>query len=402
MRKTIAVLAAGLALCLTACSAANEFSGGERLSDSAKRTSDVSVTYNYPDGAEETPKAYNSYTASVANFAFKLTRAAYDGGDFAIAPMNSVLQLSLLADGAKDDAREEIFLTLGNELDIASLNTCSSYFKSRVNAIGKADDNLTAKLSGALLLNDKTDVRKAFLQTNADYFADDIFRFDFTGEHAQEKIDGAFGKDKLTLDKSASMLSYSAFSVNDNWLEEPEALGTLNGMSAYLGQYMPVSSEKAKGVVRYTANTPLKALYILPNEETGLHDYLKTLDSAEYFKLIEGLDVTKQVKAAIPCFETAAAGKLKEPLTKTGLYTLFTDKADFGNMAHTKGLQLSDMTDGTAPLYVNALGVYPEQPEADKTAKPLEGADIVFDKPFLFILADNETHLPLYIAAVNV
>ena len=81
--------------------------------------------------------------------------------------MNSVLQLSLLANGAKDDAREEIFLTLGNELDVASLNTCSSYFKSRVNAIGKADDNLTAKLSGALLLNDKTDVRKAFLQTNA-------------------------------------------------------------------------------------------------------------------------------------------------------------------------------------------------------------------------------------------
>ena len=164
---------------------------------------------------------------------------------------------------------------------------------------------------------------------------------------------------------------------------------------------MPVRSEKAQGVVRYTANTPLKALYILPNEETGLHDYLKTLDSAEYFKLIEGLDVTKPVKAAIPCFETAAAGKLKEALTKTGLYTLFTDKADFGNMAHTKGLQLSDMTDGTAALYVNALGVYSEQPETDKTTKPLEGADIVFDKPFLFILADNETHLPLYIAAVN-
>ena len=126
MRKTITVLAAGLALCLTACSAANEFSGGERLSDSAKRTSDVSVTYNYPDGAEEPPKAYNSYAASVANFAFKLTRAAYDGGDFAIAPMNSVLQLSLLADGAKDDARQEIFRTLGNELDVASLNACSS------------------------------------------------------------------------------------------------------------------------------------------------------------------------------------------------------------------------------------------------------------------------------------
>ena len=69
MRKTIAVLAAGLALCLTACSAANEFFGGERLSDSAKRTSDVTVTYSYPDGAEEPPKAYNSYAASVANFA---------------------------------------------------------------------------------------------------------------------------------------------------------------------------------------------------------------------------------------------------------------------------------------------------------------------------------------------
>ena len=401
MRKKLAVLAAGLALCLTACSAANEFSGGERLSESAKKQTDVSVTYNYADGAEEPPKAYNSYISSVANFAFKLTRAAYDDGDFAIAPMNSVLQLSLLANGAKDDSREEIFLALGNDLDIESLNTCGSYFKSRINAVGKPGDGLTAKLSGALLLNDKTDVRKAYLQTNADYYADDIFRFDFTGEHAQEKADSAFGKDRMKLDKEASMLSYSALSVNDAWLDEPEAIGTLNGKPAFCGQYMPLKSEKAQGVVRYTANTPLKALYILPNEAIGLHDYLKTLDAAEYFKLLEGIDVIKPVRAAIPVFETVPAGKLKEPLTKTGLYTLFTDKADFGNMAHNKELQLSDMTDGTAALYVNALGVYSEKTEADSITKPLEGADVVFDKPFLFILADNETDLPLYIAAVE-
>ena len=401
MRKALAVFAAGLALCLTACSAANEFSGGERLSDSAKRQSDVSVTYHYADGAEEPPKAYNSYASSVANFAFKLTRTAYDGGDFAIAPMNSVLQLSLLANGARDDAREEIFLTLGNDLDMDTLNTCGSYFKSRINAIGKADDKRTATLSGTLLLNDKTDVRKAFLQTNADYFADDIFRFDFTGEHAQEKVDNTLGKGRLALDKGASMLSYSAFTVSDTWLDEPEATGTLNGKPAFRGQYMPLKSEKARGVVRYTANTPLKALYILPNEENGLHDYLKTLDAAEYFKLLEGLDVTKPVKAAIPCFETAAAGGLKAPLTKTGLYTLFTDKADFGSMAHTKELRLSDMTDGTPSFTVNAAGIDTGKAEAAKQGEPLTGADLTFDKPFLFILADNETNLPLYIAAVD-
>lgn len=52
MKKLTTVIAAALCVCLTACSAAEGFSGNEILSDSVKRNRDSSVTYNYADGCQ--------------------------------------------------------------------------------------------------------------------------------------------------------------------------------------------------------------------------------------------------------------------------------------------------------------------------------------------------------------
>ena len=137
MKKRIACLAAAAALCLTAC-AGEGFSDNEFLSRGVARSRDTSLTFNYADGASEPPLAYNSFANTTATFGFKLLRRSYrEDGNTAVMPANAILQLSLLLNGAKGDTKQEILFALGNELSADSLNTCSSYFQSRMQTVGR-------------------------------------------------------------------------------------------------------------------------------------------------------------------------------------------------------------------------------------------------------------------------
>ena len=189
MKKLKSIIAAAVCVSLTACAASTGFSGSEILSDDVKRSKDTAATFNYADGCREAPLAYNSFTNTVTGFSLKLFRNAYNGKAISLAPASSAVQLGLLANGAKGDSRTEILLALGGELDLDTYNTCCSYFKSRMENVGKIalsqesgkkDAEKTLSMDGALFINDKTDVRSAFLQTNADFYGDDIIRYDFS------------------------------------------------------------------------------------------------------------------------------------------------------------------------------------------------------------------------------
>ena len=189
MKKLKSIIAAAVCVSLTACAASTGFSGSEILSDDVKRSKDTAATFNYADGCREAPLAYNSFTNTVTGFSLKPFRNAYDGKAISLSPATSAVQLGLLANGAKGDSRTEILLALGGELDLDTYNTCCSYFKSRMENVGKIalsqesgkkDAEKTLSMDGALFINDKTGVRSAFLQTNADFYGDDIIRCDFS------------------------------------------------------------------------------------------------------------------------------------------------------------------------------------------------------------------------------
>ena len=131
MKKRILSLAAALVLCLTAC-AGNGFSDNELLSRGVERSKDTSVTCNYADGVTEPPSAYNNFSGAAVELGLKLLRRTYsEGSDTAVMPADSMLQLSLLANGAKGDTRTEILFALGSDLNVDFLNACCAYFQSR-------------------------------------------------------------------------------------------------------------------------------------------------------------------------------------------------------------------------------------------------------------------------------
>ncbi|MEE0674740.1 MAG: serpin family protein, partial [Ruminococcus sp.] len=201
MKKSISLLtAAALSLCvLGACADNGSISGSERLSEKYSRSKDTSLTYNFADGAQETPDAYNSFTNQATSLELKLFNSLFSGelknsDKIFFSPASTVLQLGLMLNGASDDAKSELLLAFGGELGVDSLNQCSSYFKSRMESVSsldseksKGDPNAEAEepkehvsLKNSLFVDSDCNIKTSFLQSNADFYGNDIFKLDFS------------------------------------------------------------------------------------------------------------------------------------------------------------------------------------------------------------------------------
>lgn len=434
-RLLTALLCGAVPLCaLCACSNPNEFTKDELLSANYTRSEDASVTYNYADGAEEQPAAYNSYANLITGYELKLFRfTAAQNKTFAFSPSADALGLSLLANGAKDDTLSEIMLALGSELSLDDLNTCSSYFKSRMESVAKQNsekkDELSGKtitddtavpvnLYGALLFNDKTDVRTTFLQKNADFYGEDIARFNFDDENSNTKLNTLMGTE-LEVKKDDSLYSVNYAKFSDLWLKpygaEDISSGKFGGneTSFMSSAENYLHTDSAEGIIKYTAKNPLKLVLVMPNKDIKIEDYVKTFDSVEYSKLLESFNATSTANASVPQIEISASGTptaISSTLQKSGLYTLFSDKADFGNLAHSDNVRLNEFYELNNGFCLDKNGVSTATDKLpDSTlAKGSSAQDttgkakaLVFDRPFIFMLIDNETSIPVYMGVYS-
>ncbi len=448
MKKTIALILALImsASTLSACSDPERFSNKENLSDDYKRSTESSITYNYNDGTENTPSAYNNYSSYITNFELRMFRNHYalaedKNSSFVLAPINSVFQLGLIANGASGDSRDEISLALGSDLTFDDINQCSSYFKSRMEAVSKtksdeinelsgktaeASDTEYVKFNNSLFFNDTSDIKTKFLQTNADFYGDDIFRFMFSDENALTKVGNQFTDftDNFAiteLKEADTLVSISASDISDLWLT-PYAKtdiekGTFNATGGSREvNYMTssesyIKSQTAQGIIKYTKKNPLKLMLVMPNENVSLDEYISDFNHLEFTNLIESFDITKNVNAVIPEFSIMNEGDVK-PLSATleesGLYTLFTEDATFFEMSHSKDLLLNEMYEIMPCITVNQAGICGTKlndgnAELEKHTKEVVKAenDLKFDRPFIFLLIDNETNIPVYIGTVN-
>ena len=443
MKKIIsAVLCTALStMIFCSCADPTILSDKENLSNDYTRSTDPAKSYNYNDGAD-TPDSYSVYANEITDFELRLFRNYYNlsndkNNSFVIAPSNSVLQLAMLANGASEDTKYEIMNALGDDLSMEQINQCSSYFMSRMEAVAISEKSEYDELAGKeietensnyikfdtnFFFNDITDIKSSFLQTNASYYGTDIFRFMFSDENALLKLNNHFSDftKSDTLDKlneNDYFISITASDINDKWLEkyaetdiEKGTFKSNNGERT--ANFMSssetyVKTDKAQGIIKHTESNPLKLMLVMPNEDISLDEYIADFNNLEYNKLFESIDITKRVTAKIPEFSvdsSDSATSLNEALTKSGLYSLFTDVAGFSEISHNKDLVVNDMYEISPDITVNAAGISGTKensgkPELKEHIKPVAEteATVEFNRPFIFILLDNESNIPVYI-----
>lgn len=428
------------ALVLTACQAPDEFSDGERLSDNYERSSDVSKTFNFSDGADTPPQAYTVYASSVTDFELRMFRNYYQQNkdkSFVFSPSLTTLNLGMLMNGASGETKDELSLVISKDVTEDNFNACSSYFQSRMQAVslmgseqssdntendGKTAVSNTVAFDSSMFINDTADIKSAFLQANSNFYGGDIFRFVFGDEYSASKVNNQLnlgGKKAFkSIDKNMSMFTVSSSNIVDEWLE-PYAQSDIkqgtfksdNGektVSFMTSSESYLKTEKAQAIVKYTKDNPLKLLLILPNEKISLEDYIGNLTNLEYSNLITSLDITKKAKAVIPEFSIASCDSLtplSPVLSKSGLNSLFTDAATFKSASNDRDFRINEIYEDTPDFSLNAYGIGKEDDKTLMQKRTKEQAktdvEVKFDRPFIFMLIDNESEIPVYIGTVN-
>ena len=168
-----------------------------------------------------------------------------------------------------------------------------------------------------------------------------------------------------------------------------------------------MKTNKATAVMKYFSQTPLKMMVIMPNEDVSLDDYATDFTSLEYTTLLDSVDVTKTAKAKIPEFSVSgdkSAENITQIVEKSGINSSFTaDRSRYKNLSRSDDIAFSAMYDIAPSLSINAGGIGGTQSNGDKAelekrTKELSKTDVTveFNRPFMFVILDNESDIPLY------
>ena len=172
-----------------------------------------------------------------------------------------------------------------------------------------------------------------------------------------------------------------------------------------------IHTDKAQGIIKYMRNTPVKFAVIMPNEDTSLESYISSLTYLEYSDLLESFNITTLTNASVPEFSIKSDGtpvSLKAELDACGLADMFTEDINLSNITLSDDLFVNDISEIQPSITVNSSGIGgSESVKSTVSANVLKSeskaadSTLKFDRPFIFMLIDNESNIPLYIGTVD-
>ncbi|MHB8061794.1 MAG: serpin family protein [Ruminiclostridium sp.] len=362
-------------------------------------------------------------SGAIADFAVELFQNTVSADvNPLVSPLSVLCALAMTANGAEGGTltqMEDVFGLSIQELKeylhayTESLPSGDKYKVSLANSIWFKDD-------------DRLTVERDFLQTNADYYGASVYKAAFDDATLKDingwVSDNTDGMIKDILDKipdEAIMYLVNALAFDAEWQniykENEVREGTFTTKSGearnvemmYGSEHMYLDDGSAKGFIKYYADRKYAFAALLPNEGISVDDYIVSLTGTGFISALENAQDI-QVNTAIPKFESEYSVEMSDILQSMGM----TDAFD-GGLADFTGL--GKWEDGN--IFINRVihktyiavdekgtkaGAATVVEMVTGTAAPaVEPKTVYLDRPFVYMLIDCETNLPLFIGAVT-
>ena len=378
------------------------------------------VSDKKPDGTFE-----NAYT-DLAVELFQNTVADSRGENLMISPFSIQLALAMTANGANGLTRQEMETLLGGTIPLEDLNAYLRTYMKKLPSSEKAK----LQIANSIWFRDEADrltVEERFLQTNADYYGAEVFKRAFDDTTVKEinnwvdhNTDGMIEKILDEIDDEAMMYLINAIAFDAEWAEpyteyaiREGAFTDLSGteqtvtmMHSDEGEYL--SDGQATGFIKHYAGGQYSFAVLLPNEDVDLYDYIGSLTAEGLTQTLSGSEQCTVV-TQLPKFSYEFDLTMNDILAQMGMPTAFNSRtADFSNLGycadgnlyigevlHKTFIQVDGM--GTKAGAVTMVAVYAEsayEPEP-------EIKEVIVDRPFVYMILDNETDLPIFIGCVT-
>ena len=235
----------------------------------------------------------------------------------------------------------------------------------------------------------------------------------WVSDETKEKIQDLIPEGSITID--TRMVLSNAIYFKATWMEQFNKDLTAEGIFYGLnGEEFPSQMMKTGGDVffRYMKGEGYQAvempyignqasmLVIVP-DNGNFEEFEDQLTIEALNKILNGLDYSP-VALTFPKFEFETEISLAQILAEMGMFTVFSDKADFSGMTGSKNLFISDVfhkafvsvdEEGTEAAAATAVMM-------KASAMPESPIELTIDRPFLFLIRAQETDTILFFGRV--
>lgn len=370
--------------------------------------------------------ADDRFIGSQAELAVKLFKACVDeskNDNVLISPLSIQLALAMTANGADGQTKEEMEKLLGGDIPLEELN---EYLYTYINSL-PSTEKYKLELANSVWFRDDADrltVEKDFLQTNADYYGAQAYKEPFDQQTVKdinswvnEHTDGMIEKiiDEITPDEVLHLINAIAFDAQWETPYEKHSVndGIFNALSGderkvkmmYSNEHKYIDDGDATGFIKDYRDGKYAFAALLPNEGVDLYNYIASLTGEGLKKALDNAEA-EPVDVLIPKFSYDYSLLMNDVLAELGMPTAFdVGNADFYKMATSSvGNIFIDCVLHKTFISVDEKGTkaaaITDITMTDKAALPLE-REVILDRPFVYMIIDNSTNLPIFIGTVT-
>ncbi|MBQ3155277.1 MAG: serpin family protein [Clostridia bacterium] len=363
-------------------------------------------------------EAFRQSQMRLAMELFEACSSASEGKNVLISPLSIQLALAMTANGASGETLEEMQALLGGDIPLDELN---AYLYEYVGSL-PSSDKYKVELANSIWFREQNgfEVYESFLQTNADYYKSQAYAAPFDDTTVEQinkwvevHTDGMIKKVIEDIDPLTMMYLINALVFDAEWASPYDEYSVHDGTFTALGgrvcdvEYMSaeegyyLETKDAVGFAKNYKDGKYRFAALLPDEGVDVYDYIASLDGETLLDALDNME-SASVFATMPKFSYEYDLEMTDVLSALGMPTAFTDGADFsamsnhdlhiGTVIHKTFIEVAEK--GTRAGAVTAVGMMEE-------GVPMYKAVIKLDRPFVYLIIDAETNLPLFVGAVT-
>lgn len=337
-----------------------------------------------------------------------------------ISPFSISTALTMTYQGAGSATKEAMAHALGyTGIDDEKLNES---YKNLIRYLRQLDKKVELNIGNFLWVREGEDIKEDFLAVNREVFDAPVTPLDFSQKKAADEINHWISDaTKKKIEKmieppipgNVVMYLINAIYFKGEWTQPFDPKQTFPApFQAGDGSSREVMTMSKNGKVEYGQGENYKAVRlpyggekaamycILPREDVSIHDFIRGLDEEQWQRIRESISEQDGVQLRLPRFKLEYGIKnLNDSLTALGMEEAFTTEADFSGIRD--GLYISRV------LHKAVIEVNEEGSEAAAAtvvvmteSAALEPLTFIADRPFVFIIADDETGTILFIGKV--
>ena len=339
-----------------------------------------------------------------------------------ISPLSIQLALAMTANGADGNTKAEMEALLGGEISLEDLN---EYLYSYVNNLPSAE-KYKLQIANSIWFRDdegRLQVEKDFLQKNADYYGAQAYKAAFDDQTLKDinnwvknNTDGLIDSILDQIDEDAVMYLINALVFDAEWQHVYDKSDVYKGKFTNIGgtekqvdmmhseETVYLQDENAIGFMKPYSGSKYNFAVLLPNEGVDIYEYIAGLTGES---LMETLSTPQlgMVMATLPKFSYEYELTMNDVLKELGMPSAFSgDTADFSKMAHSSrgNIYIGDVLHKTF-ISVDELGTKAgavTKVQMNDESAPMSEWVVTLNRPFVYMIIDNETKLPVFIGAV--